>query len=135
MIDIEDYIRNLRGCGFFLRLENGKIRSRQLNRPMTDDEFLELKERKPDVMAHLVNRLTEDLEDKYKQLANARETYERFGRDWPSIEKRWREECIPQIQADIAKMQAELSLFGVTVDDPTLKPTEDSVDEPETPAP
>ncbi len=128
MMDIEDYIRNLRGNGFFLRLENGKIRSRQLDRPMTDGELVELRERKPEVLSHLVKRLAEDLEHEYKVQANARQTYERYAKEWPSIEKRWREEHIPKIQANIARMQAELVLFGVTTDDPTMKPVEAPVD-------
>jgi hypothetical protein len=132
-VSTETYVKSLRGKGFFLSLQGGRIMCQPLNQPMTDSELAELRERKPKVLPYLVQRLAEDLEHKHKVLANARQTYERYGGDWPSIEKRWREEHIPKIQINIARMQAELALFGVTIDDPLLNPIEATEDEPAQP--
>lgn len=55
-----------------------------------------------------IDKLLKELEYQYNVLANARDTYERYKDDWPSIGKRWRDEEIPKHLAKIAALEAEI---------------------------
>lgn len=109
-MDLETFVRKLRGALFTLALRNGEIICRGAKRPLTDEERVYLKAHKAELKSFLLKRLEYDLQYKYKVLANAEETYRRYGQDWPDIENRWREERIPQIKEQIAQMEAEIAI-------------------------